>query len=121
MEPWPRTFSRRKCSRRERFGIKYCCQRFCEYGEDRSQSHCGDLTVVDIENEQPFSGTWRVDDIQLQFCCMFPDFSKVPLVVEVCGSRNGIDGKVDIEVIDNVRQVQEFYTTVTRIRNLISI
>lgn len=38
---------------------------------------------------------------------MFPNFSKVPLVVDVCGGGDGIDGKVDIEVIDNVWQIQE--------------
>ena len=36
---------------------------------------------------------------------MFPDFSEVPLVVDVCGGRDGIDGKVDVKVVDNVRQI----------------
>jgi hypothetical protein len=74
--------------------------------EAKGQNHA-DLTVVDVKNEKPFSGTWWVDDIQLQFRCMFPDFSKVPLVVDVRGGRDGIDGKVDIEVVDNVWQIQK--------------
>lgn len=76
----------------------------CKHNENQSQNHAG-LTVVDVKNEKPFSRTWRVDDIQLQLCCVFPDFSKVPLVVEVGGRRDGVDGKVDIEVIDNVWQI----------------
>jgi len=39
---------------------------------------------------------------------MLPDFSKVPLVVEVRGRRDRVDGKVDVEVVDNVWQIQEF-------------
>jgi len=36
---------------------------------------------------------------------MLPDLSKVPLVVEIRSGRDGVDGKVDIEVIDNVWQI----------------
>jgi len=38
---------------------------------------------------------------------MFPDFSKVSLVVDVSGGRDGIYGEVDIEVVDDVWQVQK--------------
>jgi hypothetical protein len=34
---------------------------------------------------------------------MFADFSEVPLVIDVCGCRDGIDGEVNIEVVYNVR------------------
>ena len=106
MKPRPGAFGRRKCSRCERFGIEYCWQQSCEYVETEDQNHA-DLTVVDVKNEKSLSGTRRIDDIQLQFRCMFPNFSKVPLVVDVCGGGDGIDGKVDIEVIDNVWKIQE--------------
>ena len=33
---------------------------------------------------------------------MFANFSEVPLVVDVCGRCDGIDGEVDIEVVDDV-------------------
>jgi hypothetical protein len=65
------------------------------------------LTVVYIENEKSFSGAWWIDDIQLQFRCMFADFSEVPLVVDIRGGRDGIGGKVNIKVVDDVWQIQK--------------
>jgi len=36
---------------------------------------------------------------------MFPDFSKVSLVVDICSGCDGIYGKVNIEVVDDVWQI----------------
>ena len=74
--------------------------------EGQNKNHT-DLTIVDVKNEKPFSRTWRVYDIQLQLRCMFPNFSKISLVVHVRSGRDGIYGKIEIEVIDDIWQIQK--------------
>lgn len=49
-------------------------------------------------------------DVDLQFLCDFPDFPDIALVRLVRSSGSRIFGNVNVEVVNNVRERQKFYT-----------
>ena len=49
-----------------------------------------------------------MDHINLQLLGMFLDFADIALIIEVCRNCLRIRAKINVPVIDDVRQIQDF-------------
>lgn len=66
------------------------------------------VTIVNVQNEQPLSFSKRRDNIEIELVGMFSDLSLIPLVVGVRLCRFRISSKINVEVIEHIREIYKF-------------
>jgi hypothetical protein len=65
----------------------------------------GSCTVVDIQDQESLPFPKRIDKVDRELLRSFFDFPDVSLVVKIRGCGYGILRKINIQVVDHVREV----------------
>jgi hypothetical protein len=65
-------------------------------------------TVVKIQHQEFFPGSGRIHDVDLQLSSNFSYLALIASVVEIRLSSGGVQGEIDIEVIENVWELFQF-------------